>query len=263
MLAIYEFEGKTKEEAIRSACEELGVSEEKLQIEVLSYGSTGIFGLVGAKKAQVRVTLRDASEAKRDAPEAKRDTPKAKPDFTEAQGDHEAPGHEEVPGHEEAPDAEEDIEAVAETARSTLEEIISYVVDGATVAVAKQTDSIRLKIEASNAAILIGRHGRTLDALQYLVRKIVRKKHNTKMRISFDVEGYRDRRKESLTQLALRLCEKVKVSGKPATISPMNAYDRRIVHIALKDDTLIRTQSKGGGEFRKLVIFPQKKQQRR
>jgi len=252
MLAIYEFEGKTKEEAIRSACEELGVSEEKLQIEVLSYGSTGIFGLVGAKKAQVRVTLRDASEAKRDAPEAKRDTPKAKPDFTEAhQGD------------EEASDAEEDIEAVAETARSTLEEIISYVLDDASVTAEKHSDSIRLKIEASNPAILIGRHGRTLDALQYLVRKIVRKKHNTKMRISFDVEGYRDRRKESLTQLALRLGEKVKVSGKPATISPMNAYDRRIVHIALKDDNLVRTQSKGGGEFRKLVIFPQKKQQRR
>ncbi|MBW1742387.1 MAG: protein jag [Deltaproteobacteria bacterium] len=243
MLAVYEFEGKTKEEAIRSACEELGVSEEKLRIEVLSYGSTGIFGLVGAKKAQVRVTLRDA-------PEVKRDAPKAKPDVTEALGD------------EEASDAEEDIEAVAETARRTLEQVISYVVDDATVAVAKHPDSIRLKIEASNPAILIGRHGRTLDALQYLIRKIVRKKHNTKMRISFDVEGYRDRRKESLTQLALRLGEKVKVSGKPATISPMNAYDRRIVHIALKDDTLVRTQSKGGGEFRKLVIFPQKKQQR-
>lgn len=244
MLAIYEFEGKTKEEAIRSACEELGVSEEKLKIEVLSYGSTGIFGLVGAKKAQVRVTLRDASGAKRDVQ-------KAKPDVTEAQGD------------EEASDAEEDIEAVGETARSTLEGILSYVVDDATVAVAKHPDNIRLKIEASNPAILIGRHGRTLDALQYLVRKIVRKKHNTKMRISFDVEGYRDRRKESLTQLALRLGEKVKLSGKPATISPMNAYDRRIVHIALKDNTLVKTQSKGGGEFRKLVIFPQKKQQDR
>jgi len=244
MLASYEFEGKTKEEAIRSACEELGVSEEKLRIEVLSYGSTGIFGLVGAKKAQVRVTLRDASEAKRDIPITK-------PDVAEVQGD------------EETSDPEEQREAVAETARSTLEEVISYIVDDATVAVAKNPDSIRLKIEAANPAILIGRHGRTLDALQYLVRKIVRKKHNTKMRISFDVEGYRDRRKESLTQLALRLGEKVKRSGKPATISPMNAYDRRIVHIALKDDTLVRTQSKGGGEFRKLVIFPQRKQQHR
>jgi spoIIIJ-associated protein len=244
MLASYEFEGKTKEEAIRSACEELGVSEEKLEIEVLSYGSTGIFGLVGAKKAHVRVTLRDGSEAKSEAPIEKADV-------VETADDEEAS----APG--------EDIEAVAETARRTLEEIISYMVDDATVAMARNPDSIRLKIDAGNPAILIGRHGRTLDALQYLVRKIVRKKHNTKMRISFDVEGYRDRRKESLTQLALRLGEKVKRSGKPATISPMNAYDRRIVHIALKDDSRVRTQSKGGGEFRKLVIFPQKKQQQR
>lgn len=227
MLASYEFEGKTKEEAIRSACEELGVSEEKLDIEVLSYGSTGIFGLVGAKKAQIRVTLRESLEAKRE---------------------------------EEASDAGDETEAVAETARRTLENIIASIVDDATVTVAKQPDSIRLKIEADNPAILIGRHGRTLDALQYLVRKIVRKKHNTKVRISFDVEGYKDRRRESLTQLALRLGEKVKRSGKPATISPMNAYDRRIVHIALKDDALVRTQSKGGGLFRKLVILPQKKQ---
>jgi spoIIIJ-associated protein len=161
---------------------------------------------------------------------------------------------------EEASDTGDETEAVAETARRTLEDIISSIVDDAKVTVAKYPDSIRLKIEANNPAILIGRHGRTLDALQYLVRKIVRKKHNTKVRISFDVEGYKDRRRESLTQLALRLGEKVKRSGKPATISPMNAYDRRIVHIALKDDALVRTQSKGGGLFRKLVILPQKKQ---
>jgi spoIIIJ-associated protein len=227
MLASYEFEGKTKEEAIKSACEELGVSEEKLDIEVLSYGSTGIFGLVGAKKAQIRVTLREPLKAKSEA---------------------------------EASDTEDETDAVAETARRTLENVISSIVDDAKVTVAKYPDNIRLKIEANNPAILIGRHGRTLDALQYLVRKIVRKQHNTRVRISFDVEGYKDRRRESLTQLALRLGEKVKRSGKPATISPMNAYDRRIVHIALKDDAQVRTQSKGGGLFRKLVILPQKKQ---
>jgi spoIIIJ-associated protein len=227
MLASYEFEGKTKEEAIRSACEQLGVSEEKLEIEVLSYGSTGIFGLVGAKKAQIRVTMREAQEA--------------------GIADEERP-------------TKDDIEAIAETAKRISEDVLSYIVDDAVVTVEKHPDMIKLKIEANNPAILIGKHGRTLDALQYILRKIVRKKMNTKVRISFDVEGYRDRRKASLTQMAMRLGEKVKRSGKPATISPMNAYDRRIVHIALKDDTSVRTQSKGGGLFRKLVISPQKKE---
>ena len=86
------------------------------------------------------------------------------------------------------------------------------------------------------------------------------KKTKTTLRISIDVGGYRDRRKVSLTQLALRLGEKVKRSGKPATISPMNAYDRKIVHVALQDDNRVRTQSMGTGSFRKLVIFPQMKQ---
>jgi spoIIIJ-associated protein len=227
MFAIYEFEGKTKDEAVRNACKELGVSEEKLEIEVLSYGSTGIFGLVGAKKAQIRVSLLGGVETKVD----------------EAQ-----------------PDAVDELDEVAETAQQTLKDIISYIVDDATVTVSKQSNGVRLKIQADNPAILIGKHGRTLDALQYVVRKIVRKKKDSKVRLSFDVEGYRDRRKASLTQMALRLGEKVKRSGKPATISPMNAYDRRIVHIALKDNAAVKTQSKGGGLFRKLVILPQKKQ---
>jgi spoIIIJ-associated protein len=248
MSASYEFEGKTKEEAIKSACEKLGVSEGKLEIEVLSYGSTGIFGLVGAKKAQIKVTLREAKKARideeRPKPVKKEDEERPKPVKKE---------------DEDKPDQKEDLEAVAEIAQKTSEEIISCVVDDATVTVEKHPDVIKVRIDAGNAAILIGKHGRTLDALQFIIRKIVRKRTDSKVRISFDVEGYRDRRKASLTQMAVRLGEKVKRSGKPATISPMNAYDRRIVHIALKDDTSVKTQSKGGGLFRKLVVLPQKR----
>jgi spoIIIJ-associated protein len=235
MAAHHEFEGKTKEDAVRKACEALGVSEDDIEIEVVSYGSTGIFGLVGAKKAKVKVTLTEPLE----------------PEVVE---------EERTETETETVDMEREADAVAEIARKTLFEVIEFIVDDATVSVAKDGGGIRLRIEASNPAILIGRHGRTLDALQYIVRKIVRKKTDTRVPISFDVEGYRDRRKESLTQLALRLGEKVKKSGKPATISPMNAYDRRIIHVALKDDTALKTQSRGGGLFRKLVIFPQKKQ---
>jgi spoIIIJ-associated protein len=247
MLDSYEFEGKTKEEAIRSACEELGVSEEKLEIEVLSYGSTGIFGLVGAKKAQIKVTLLEAQEAEID---------------TKPKVEVRSEVRSEVKVDEGQPEKkdDDDLEAIAEVAQRTSEDVISYIVDDATVTVEKSPDAIKVIIGAGNAAILIGKHGRTLDALQFVIRKIVRKKTNTKVRISFDVEGYRDRRKASLTQMALRLGEKVKRSGKLATISPMNAYDRRIVHIALKDDTSVRTQSKGGGLFRKLVILPQKRE---
>jgi spoIIIJ-associated protein len=237
MTSAYEFEGKTKEEAISKASDALGVSEDQLDVEVLSYGSTGIFGLVGVKKAKIKVTLVDSPEAEIKA---------ALPETPEAEIKEQRPSA-------EAP------EAVAELAKGALEEIISFIVDGATVSVQTKADRIRLKVKGGNSALLIGKHGRTLDALQYIVHRIVHKQQKTRVRVTVDVEGYRDRRKDSLTQLALRLGEKVKRSGKPATISPMNAYDRRIIHVALKDHTGVRTQSSGTGSLRKLVIYPQRK----
>ncbi len=225
MTSAYEFEGKTKEEAISKASDALGVSEDQLEVEVLSYGSTGIFGLVGVKRAKIKVTLPEAPEAE------------VKEQLTSA----------------------EVFEKVAELAKSTLEEIISFIVDGATVSTQTKSDRVRLKVAGGNSALLIGKHGRTLDALQYIVHRIVHKKQKTKVRVTIDVEGYRDRRKDALTQLALRLGEKVKRSGRPATISPMNAYDRRTIHVALKDHSGVRTQSTGTGSLRKLVIYPQRK----
>jgi spoIIIJ-associated protein len=229
MASEYEFEGKTKEEALEKACEKLGLSEDQLQVEVLSYGSTGIFGLVGVKKARIKVT----------APESHKIEP------------------------EEPPVSSSPSEDVSDRAREALENMVSFIVGDATVTVENASDTVKLNVEGTDSALLIGKHGRTLDALQYIVQKIVHKENRSRKRVVVDVEGYRDRRKASLTQLALRLGEKVKRSGKPATISPMNAYDRRIVHVALKDESRVRTQSMGSGALRKLVIYPQKKQRQR
>jgi spoIIIJ-associated protein len=230
MASEYEFEGKTKEEALKRACEELGLSQNELEVEVLSYGSTGIFGLVGVKKARIKVI----------PPKSYRPEPEVSVVSSEP--------------------SEED---VTELAQNALQKVVSFIVQDATVTVRNESDTVRLNIEGNDSALLIGKHGRTLDALQYIVQKIVHKEKRTKKRVLVDVEGYRDRRKASLTQLALRLGEKVKRSGKPATISPMNAYDRRIVHVALKDESSVRTQSMGTGTRRKLVIYPQKKQRQR
>lgn len=228
MASVYEFEGKTKEEAVENACEELGLSEDQLDIEVLSYGSTGIFGLVGVKKAKIRVTTPEEAKAQ-------------------------------VAERPPRPPVAEQPEEVADIAKRALEGMISFIVDDATVQVETKPDAVRLKVEGGNSALLIGKHGKTLDALQFIVQRMVHKQRSTRLRISIDVEGYRDRRKESLIQMALRLGDKVKRSGKPATISPMNAYERRIIHVALKDNAGVRTQSMGQGSLRKLVIYPQRK----
>jgi spoIIIJ-associated protein len=238
----YEFEGKTKEEAVAKASQELGIAEDELDVEVVSFGSTGIFGLVGVKKAKIKVTVPDAQSPEALSPDA--------PSLV-------APSPEPEPVS--VPEAHVTPEEVAAGAKVVLEKIASFIVEDVTITADTNANGVRLTVHGGNTALLIGKHGRTLDALQYLVQKAVQNKQRTNSRVTVDVEGYRERRKDSLTQLALRLGEKVKRSGKPATINPMNAYDRRIVHVALKDDTKIRTQSMGSGALRKLVIYPQKK----
>ena len=234
MTSEQEFAGKTKEEALEKACEALGLSKDQLQFEVLSYGSTGIFGLVGVKKARIKVVVPDSHKPQAEKPPEPLST-----------------------------DETEDGNDVTAIAQKALENMVSFIVDDASVTVENTSDTLKLNVEGDNSALIIGKHGRTLDALQYIVQKIVHKEKRTRKRVVVDVEGYRDRRKASLKQLALRLGEKVKRSGKPATISPMNAYDRRIVHVALKDESKVRTQSMGSGALRKLVIYPQKKQKQR
>jgi spoIIIJ-associated protein len=105
---------------------------------------------------------------------------------------------------------------------------------------------------------LIGKKGQTLEAIQYIVEKIVNKKSLEKIRVHVDIEGYLENRRINLERLSTRLAEKSKRIGKPVTIGQLNSYDRRVVHLVLKNDSDVRTQSIGDGFYRKLVIFPKK-----
>ncbi|HSM23990.1 MAG TPA: R3H domain-containing nucleic acid-binding protein, partial [Anaerolineaceae bacterium] len=107
-------------------------------------------------------------------------------------------------------------------------------------------------------AVLIGKKGQTLEAIQYIVEKIVNKKSREKIRIHVDIEEYLETRRINLERLSTRLAEKSKRIGKPVTIGQLNSYDRRVVHLILKKDSEVRTQSIGDGFYRKLVIFPKK-----
>lgn len=221
-----ETEGKTVEEAISKACEELKASREDLEIEVLTNASSGFLGLVGAKNAQIRATVKEAAPA--------------------AQAGEGRP-------------ADASSQAAAETAKKTLQDILSLLgIEGA-VQVKEEPERIVLNIEGDGSGLLIGRKGQTLDALEYLINKIVHKGAEDKKRIVVDTENYRSRREESLVHLAQRLGDKAKQLGRPVTISPMSAHDRRIIHLALEEDKSLRTRSTGTGLYRKIVISPEKK----
>ncbi|MDP3038760.1 MAG: RNA-binding cell elongation regulator Jag/EloR, partial [Deltaproteobacteria bacterium] len=122
-----------------------------------------------------------------------------------------------------------------------------------------EPERVLLSIKSDGSGLLIGRKGETLDALEYLINKIVHKGAEDKKRIVLDTENYRSRREESLVNLAHRLADKAKKLGRPVTISPMNAHDRRIIHLALQDDKTLRTRSTGTGLYRKVMISPEKK----
>ncbi len=252
-----EFEDKNVEMAVKKACEELNIPREKLKHDVISYGSTGIFGLVGTKKARIRVTIPRSSQA---AKTASQDNKKAKKVFsnqvvedTEAKSDAST---------EDAADvhAEGDAKNIGKEA---LQHILDFITQDATISIREESNRLFFTVNGGNSAVLIGKRGQTLDAIQYLVDKIVNNKRKDRVAVQVDVEGYMEKRRVNLEKAAARLAEKVKRTGKPATLGQMNSHDRRIVHIALKNDGMVRTQSMGQGIVRKLVIFPKKNSSRK
>jgi len=114
--------------------------------------------------------------------------------------------------------------------------------------------NIYLNINTPNAGLLIGRRGRTLDAIQHLLNCIVNRSSLVKRRVIVDAEQYRERREEILTNLAHKLASKVKTTRQEIVVEPMNPQDRRIIHLALQDDEEVTTFSRGEGSFRSVVI---------
>ena len=143
-------------------------------------------------------------------------------------------------------------------AKETLENILALIPVETTVNADRIDGNIALNIEGDKSGILIGRKGQTLDALQFIVNRIVNKALEKKERVVVDSENYRQRRKESLTQMALRMGDKAKSIGKPVATNPLNPSERRIVHLTLKEDGNLNTKSKGEGLLKKVVIIPKK-----
>jgi spoIIIJ-associated protein len=137
-----------------------------------------------------------------------------------------------------------------------IKNIVNLITTETDITYTTEYDNITYQINGGNSAVLIGKRGQTLESIQYLVDKVVNKHCQQRVRIQIDVEGYLETRKENLEKLAKKMSEKAKKTGKPSTISQMSAHDRRIVHLALKDDRTVRTQSMGEGYYRRLVIFP-------
>ncbi len=214
-----EMSGKTVEEAIQRALEELGVSREEVEVTVVREGRSGVLG-IGAEEARVRVR----SLVK--IPEKESDI---------------------------AGVAKSVLEALL-----TMMGVAASIVPRAEPLVGQEEGAaapITLDINGDDLGILIGRRGQTLSCLQYIVRLIVGHQTEAWVPIIVDVEGYKQRRYEALRTLAWHMAEQVKAKRVPFTLEPMSAYERRVIHLALAEDPDVTTQSTGEGEARKVVIL--------
>ena len=222
-----ETEGDTIDEAIENALKKLGAKRDKITVDVLSEGRKGILGF-GAQKARIRAELRNSSG------DLNLDSAEAKPSLIDR------------------PITEQEAAAITEKAKAVLSEILSL------MGVKASGDEITLEIHAESSGLLIGRKGQTLEALQHLVTRIAGERPGSEgPHILVDIESYRERRRKSLEDMALRLGEKAKRQRKTVTVDALSAADRRIIHAALQDDPWVTTKSLGQGSYRRLLIIPE------
>lgn len=163
-----------------------------------------------------------------------------------------------VGGDEELEITDEELDAIADAAIGALQDILKHFDIGEVTIDEYEGDEgeLILDITGSDLAVLIGRHGKTLDSLQFLVSAITVRKMGFRYPVVVDVEGYKGRQREKLESIARSKADYVASRQRSASLRPMTPYERRIVHIALRDDPRVYTESEGEGSGRHVVIFP-------
>ncbi len=199
-----ETSGRTVEDAVLRALEELGVTREDVDVEVLDPGARGMLGL-GARETRVRVTLRDSPAS------------------------------------------------VAHTLMARLLRLMGF---AGAVRVREQEGIVAVQVTGDHLGALIGRRGATLDALQFLLSLMVARQTHVRARVMVDVEGYRERRRVVVEDLARRAAERAEREGREIALEPMDASDRRIVHTTLAQAPAVMTFSRGEGPDRHVVVAP-------
>jgi len=242
---------ETVDEAVELGLVELKVSRDEVVVDVLEEPGKKLFG--GRKDAVVRVSLKEEAEEPADevVTEAKQVASNILADEDEVEA-----GGEDKFALEDLTD--EQIDAIADTGIANLKKLISFLSPGDNTIEEFEGDEgeIILDISGENVGVLIGRHCRTIDALQLFVSAITTKQMNIRYPLSVDVEGYKYRRKKKVIDIARRAADRAKRTGRSVSLKPMPPQERRIVHMALRPISGATTTSEGSGSYRHVVIVP-------
>lgn len=214
--------GQTVEDAVKKALKELNVEQEQVDIRIIDEGKKGLFGIFGQKPAIVHVKLKETSE------------------LTDAL----------LKWNENA-----DLNPLDE-AKNFLEQVIKEMGITASVDIKLEEKTAYFNIKGENLAILIGKRGQTLNSLQYLTQLVANKTSTDYVPIILDAENYREKRRETLTQLAVKLADKVVKTNKEFSLEPMPSFERKIIHSTLMEDERVQTYSVGTEPNRYVVIAP-------
>lgn len=267
-----DFYSKNVADAIRQACAAFATSQEKLDIEVVETGSAGIFGLC-RKRAHIRVSLKQAAgeggspgyAPQAVSPDESGETVAPASTRPVAPADTE-PGKEKTgkkssrkksgPVHTgEAQTVEPPDEKVMAAVKDDLDKVLELMGFPSNTSVRFEQTSIQCQIDGEHEDAIIGQGGRTLDSLQYLLRKMASRDLPDRMLVDLNAGDFRERRVDELKELASELAEKVKGDGKTQAIPSLNPSERRVVHVALQEDKSIRSRSVGDGLFKKVLIY--------
>ena len=245
--------GRTVEEAEEQALVALDADRSEVEVEILNRGRQGFLG-IGGELAEVRVTRIGAAPPA--APE------RAEPDADDDQADEPDQVYEPAVDDAPAPVLTVSADTPAGTAVQAVQRILTAVGADVDVTLRSEHDELAggpvIDINGPDSGLLIGRRGNTLHSLQFIVQSIVRQQFDEDVRVALDVEQYRQRREDSLREMADRVADRVAQTGRSITLEPMAPSDRRVIHLYLGEREGIRTESVGFGDSRKVQIIPER-----
>lgn len=240
------FTGKTESDAVMNAAMELGIPSTDLTYKVIDAGSNGILGLF---KKPVIIEMTDGKEEVKPAKEDKKPVENKKPKEKAKE-----------PKEEKEIVVPENIDDIVKDTEKYLMEVLTNMgLEPKLNLYYKKSDNmLNINVAGEKMGALIGKHGQTLDALQYLTSLYVNRESESFIKVRLDTENYRERRQQTLEKLAGSIAGKVKRTRKPIHLEPMNPYERRIIHSSLQKDPEITTKSEGKDPYRKVVVMLKK-----
>lgn len=251
-----EFKGKTKNDAITEACRHFSIPSDKLDYVVIDEGKAGFLGM-GAKPAVIKARVKEQNDEVIE-PVKLTETPVMASAAAVAEKTENSEKNANTVNKERTETTGDiDVESVA---KKFLDNVFAAMGIAAEIS-AKYNESMKsleVELNGDEMGVLIGKRGQTLDSLQYLISLVVNKGTSEYIRVKVDTENYRQRRRETLENLAKNIAYKVKRTRRPVSLEPMNPYERRIIHSALQNDKYVTTHSEGDEPFRRVVVTPKR-----